>query len=436
MDKVESTAPAVTPTTSKIGRYVIGIFLLAAFGAGIEVGQAITHSSATLSEVFGPAATNTVKIINKNAKGTASKNVDFSQFWDVWSKIQEKSVKRPIDEKQMYYGAVSGLVASLGDPYSVFFTPQVATEFQEELAGSFSGIGAEVGAKDGRVVVVAPLPDSPAERADVRAGDFINSVDGKATAGLTVDEVVKQIRGPQGTSVTLVVERTDVKEPIKIVLKREKIELKSVLTQQLPNNVLLVTVTSFNDQTWPQFNQAISLAQSKKSQGIVVDLRNNPGGFFETAIDFASEWLDSGAVVVSERGADKTKRQDYTTTGNHRLKGIPTVVLVNGGSASASEIVAGALQDQGKAKIIGTKSFGKGSVQEYEELPDGSALKLTIALWYTPKDRSINELGITPDITIDEKLIKDEGQQSIVIRRDVSKDVFIQRALQFLKSGK
>lgn len=417
-------SPAAERSRHTIRRYIYSICVLAIFVLGIFMGRSSADTS---------TAASSSSVVNSDSKSAQA--VDFAPFWQIWNKVQTKSVHRPADEQQMFYGAIAGMVASLGDPYSVYFTPEIAKQFQEELDGTFSGIGAEVGIKDGRVVIIAPLPESPAEAAGLQAGDFINEVNDKSTEGLAVEEAVKLIRGPQATTVALLIERKG-KAPFKVLITRRTIELKSVTQQILPGDIMFMTISSFNDQTLPQFDQAIKVAQDKKIKGLIVDLRNDPGGFFDGAIAVASEWLEPKDVVVAERGKGAGDRSEFISVGTHRLRGIPTVVLINGGSASASEIVAGALQDQGKATIIGEKSFGKGSVQEYEELADGSAIKLTVALWYTPKDRSIDTSGIQPDIVIEPKKDVAGQQESYVLKKDPLKDVFVQRALQFLKTGK
>lgn len=424
----EQLSPAALRSQQYLRRFISTIIFVVVFGLGIFVGRAIPAGSASSSAT---------SVINKDAAGTVAEDVDFEPFWEVWEKVQTKFVRRPADENQMVSGAIAGMVASLGDPYSVYFTPEIAKQFQEDLDGTFSGIGAEVGMKNNRIVVVAPLPESPAEAAGLRPGDFVAQINATSTEAMSVEEAVKQIRGPEGTAVKLTVVREGKSQPLTITIIRKKIELKSVTQQILPGNIMLLTISSFNDQTIPQLDQAIQVAQFKKVKGIIVDLRNNPGGFFDSSILVASEWLEPGSVVVAERGKGDGARKEFSATGTHRLLGIPTAVLVNGGSASASEIVAGALQDHGKAKLIGEKTFGKGSVQEYEELPDGSALKLTIALWYTPKDRSINESGIQPDIVVAPKKEGEAAQlESYVARRDPMKDAAVVRALQYLASGK
>jgi carboxyl-terminal processing protease len=217
---------------------------------------------------------------------------------------------------------------------------------------------------------------------------------------------------------------------------RDKIEIKSVVADELEPGVVRIVISSFDEQTHQLFTKAVAFAQEKKAKKIILDLRNDPGGFFDGAIEVASEFLDDNQVVVAERGAGQTQRQEFVTTGAHRLHGIPLVVLINGGSASASEIVAGALQDHKVATVVGTKSFGKGSVQEYEQLPDGAALKLTVALWYTPNDRSINSEGIKPDVVVEPAKPTgkpDDVVDPLVLRKDWKRDLMIMKALEILK---
>lgn len=432
-------SPAHERARKIMRRYLFGFFVVLVFGVGVVLG----HSSdapvltAVLKKARLASDISCSPIKNRDATPAVSQSVDFNEFWSVWDTIEKKSVKRPVDEIQLYHGALAGLVGSLGDPYSVYFPPDIAEQFQEELQGSFSGIGAEVGAKDGRIVIVSALAGTPADRAGLKTADIISEIDSKSTAGLTVDEAVKRIRGPEGTTVVLTIDRTQgQKAPFQVTIKRERIALQSVTHTDLPDGVMLITIKSFDEQTDKLFQDAVAAAQEKKSRGIILDLRNNPGGFFDTSISVASEWLQDAQTVVAERGAGETSRHDYTTVGSHRLYGIPTVVLVNGGTASAAEIVSGALQDHQAATIIGTKSFGKGSVQEYEQLPDGSGLKLTVALWYTPNDRSINELGITPDIALSDAQDTQTSSGDAFSKKDWTSDAAIQRALLFLRNKK
>lgn len=430
----QNPTPAQSRAKCIMHRYVFALIILGVFSVGVLLGH--SGDAPVLSAVLRKSnlASNTIcsPIANKNSKYSLPGSIDFKNFWDVWDKIQNKSVQRPVDEEKMYRGAMQGLVAALNDPYSVYFTPEIAKQFQEELQGSFSGIGAEIGSKNNNITVITPLADSPAERAGLSSGDIIISINDETAAGLSVDEAVKRIRGPEGTTVKLVVVREHTgSEPITITIKRQRIELKSVTNKILPNNTLLIQVTGFNEQTARQFEDALAVVKNKKIERIILDLRNNPGGFLDTSIAFASEWLDDNSLVVSERGNDDSTKQDYRAFGLHRLKGIPTVVLVNEGTASAAEIVAGALQDVKAATLLGTKTFGKGSVQEYEELPDGGGLKLTVALWYTPLGRSINHDGVVPDIVMEE-LKNKNPEESIFAKKDWTSDPLIQRALSLL----
>ncbi|MDO8584352.1 MAG: S41 family peptidase [bacterium] len=327
-------------------------------------------------------------------------DVEFKQFWELWSTLKSKYYEQPITDKTLFYGAMQGMAASLGDPYTDFFEPKVATEFQQSLAGKFEGIGAEIGLKGGNIQIVAPLPESPAEKAGLLAGDIILKVDKKDVTGLTIEAVVTQIRGPKGTKVTLTLARPSQKKAgFDIEITRDEIHVKSVTSKMLPDSIALITVTNFNNDTEEGFSAAVDAVLKKDPKGIILDLRNNPGGYLDMALSMAGEWMGD-AVVVKERRQGKIV-ETLKGTGRKRLAGLPTVVLVNQGSASASEIVAGALQDAGMAKLIGMKTFGKGSVQDYESFADGSAIKITIAEWLTPKERAINKVGLEPDITLD-----------------------------------
>lgn len=314
----------------------------------------------------------------------------------VLKKIQQQYVLQPVDSAKLFYGALGGLVHSLGDPYSTFFTPDAATAFKNDLDLSIEGIGAEIGYRVKRPAIIAPLPSSPAERAGLKAGDYLLTVDTRDVTSLTIDEIVGYIRGKAGSKVTMTVER-NAKE-LSFTVQRERITIASVTTRRLSGNVALVNVVSFNEETLSKFDIVVRGLLLDKPKGIILDLRNNPGGLLDVAVNLTGEFIGK-QVVVKERDAAGKERTD-TADREARLPSTPLVVLVNGGSASASEIVAGALQDDKRATIIGTKTFGKGSVQSLEPLPDGSQLKLTIARWFTPLGRTIDGTGITPDIVV------------------------------------
>lgn len=329
--------------------------------------------------------------------------VDFNEFWDVWSSIKERYVHQPVDEQEMFYGAMAGLVASLKDPHSVFLNPETNKVFQGELAGKFEGIGAELSLKKGRLVVVSPLVGSPAEAAGLKTGDVIVTVDEQDVGGLTLDEAVAKIRGPKGTKVTLGILRGAATKPSSYAITRDTITVQSVQLKWVKSpagkKLAWLKITSFNGDTAARFEEAVTQISKERPAGLVLDLRGNPGGLLEGAVSILGEWAPN-QTVVSERYADGTK-YDSTASGPGRLADLKTVVLMDGGSASAAEITAGALKDLGLAELVGTQTFGKGSVQDVIPLKDGSSLKLTIAEWLTPKGVHIDQDGITPDYAVE-----------------------------------
>lgn len=328
-----------------------------------------------------------------------SKDVNFDQFWQVWNIVKTKYVRQPISDVSMFYGSVAGMVASLGDPYSVFFEPQTAKEFSNDLAGTLEGIGAEIGIKQNVITIITPLADSPAEAAGLKPGDQIWAIDKTDTAGMAVDYAVKLIRGKSGTKVTLTVMRDDFDKPKDFTITRAQIVIKSVEWHMVEGkNIAYLRISQFSDKTTAEFDKAVKNIIGKQPKGLILDLRGNPGGYLDAAVEVAGDWIKDG-VVVYEQFTDEIK-DEYRANGKARLLNIPTIVLVNGGSASAAEILAGALQDKALAKLVGEKTFGKGSVQDYETFKDGSALKITIAEWLTPNGRNINKEGIAPDIEV------------------------------------
>lgn len=338
-------------------------------------------------------------VVGQGSKPTfTNETIDFKTFWDVWNYAKETFYKQPVSDKDLYYGALKGLLAGLKDPYSVYFDPEEAKQFNSDLNGTFVGIGAQIGIKDEKLQVIAPLENSPAERAGLRPGDWIASIDGKDTGGMSVEQAVSLIRGAEGTPVVLLISRDGLKDLKEIKIVREKIKVDSVKWKIDEHQFMTITIGEFNSDTSGLFNQAVQEALTKNVKGLIIDLRSNPGGLLTSAIDIASTWVGYDPVVIEQ---ERPKAITYNGVAAPRLASLPTVVLVDGGSASASEILAGALQDYGLAKLVGTKTFGKGSVQDYRELSDGSALKITIAEWYTPKGRSINKTGIEPDVSVE-----------------------------------
>jgi carboxyl-terminal processing protease len=389
-----STEQAERKKTIKI--IIISLVIIISFFIGLVVG--ISNSSEMESNNTGTSG----KVTNQGAKPPEylSKNVNFKLFWQVWDLIKDKYVEEDVNEVNMFYGAQMGLLASLEDPYSVFLVPEIAENFNEELKGKFEGIGAEIAIKKDRLTIVAPLPESPAEKAGLRAGDKVLAIDDLDTSGMSLARAVNLIRGDKGTEVVLTVMHKDGNQE-KIVVIRDKIQYASVKYKLLEDDTIgYIQVSYFNEDTEGLFNEAVNNMVNKNIDKIILDLRNNPGGFLSTAISMANNWIEDG-VIVKEKSRDATKNKSFSASGQAKFKDKKTVVLVNGGSASASEIVSGALQDYGLATIIGETTFGKGSVQDLTELSDGSSVKLTIAKWYTPNDRSINLEGIIPDVKIE-----------------------------------
>ena len=342
-------------------------------------------------------------ILNKyetNNRDNASSDVDFNLFWDVWDTVKSKYVDSDqLKEKEMFYGALRGLVASTGDPYTVFMNPVISKDFADDLKGTFEGIGAEVGIKGNILTIIAPLTDMPAQKAGLRSGDKILAIDGEDTSNFTLDGAVNKIRGEEGTNVVLTIWREGFEETTDFTVIRDKIIVKSVKWAMNDDNMMVIEISHFNSDTKDLFGRAVQDIIKENPKGIILDLRNDPGGYLDTAIEIASEWIENDIVVI-EKFSEENKNE-YLSRGRARLKDFKTVVLVNQGSASASEIVAGALKDHELATIVGMQTFGKGSVQELVNLKDGSSVKITVAKWLTPNGTSISEEGIKPDEEVD-----------------------------------
>jgi carboxyl-terminal processing protease len=408
---MSSSFPKKSPSKALVVLFCF-LFLILSFSGGYFIGE--SHAARTIVPAGEARVTG-----QGSVSAALEKDIDFNDFWDIWNLTKEKFYKQPVSDKDLYYGALKGLVSGLDDPYSAYFDPKEAKAFMEDLNASFVGIGAHIGIKEDKLTVVAPLEDSPAEKAGVQSGDWIVTIDEVETSGMSVEEAVSKIRGEDGTQVVLQISRKglDALKEIKII--RQKITVDSVKTKIEEGNIMTISISTFNGDTTPLFYRAVQDALSKNVKGIIVDLRSNPGGLLTAAVNVSSAWVGYD-LIVSETG--KTTKNSFNGVTAPRLNGIPTVVLVDGGSASASEIVAGALQDYKYATLIGTKTFGKGSVQDYQELPDGSAIKITTAEWFTPNGRNINKTGIEPDILVEfdvEAFKKNEHDNQKQTARDV-----------------
>jgi carboxyl-terminal processing protease len=347
------------------------------------------------------------------------RQIVFPTFWEAWDTLHNKYIGE-IDQQDLFYGSVSGMVKAAGDPYTVFSDPQDTKQFEETIEGSFSGIGVEIGIRGGALTVIAPLEGSPAQEAGIREGDIVVAVDEEPiTVDMTLDDAVSRIRGKRGTEVVLTVIRKDAQTTEDITVRRDIIDIESVKLN-IEDAVAHVNISSFNGDTSAQFTKAARQIVSSQAKGIILDVRNNPGGYLQTSVEIASRFLPEEMLVVSERGQKTT---EYKAEGNTLLQGIPMVILVNEGSASASEILAGALRDQQQIPLIGTKTFGKGSVQELIKLSDGSSIRVTVAKWYTPSGHNIHENGLEPDIEVEQNYDTEEDEPLIKAKEELQKRI-------------
>lgn len=336
-----------------------------------------------------------------NMDSDGAEHVDFEPFWETWNLINERYAGTTVSSQDKVWGAIEGLANSLGDPYTVFLPPEESEEFAELVTSTFGGVGMEIGKEDNVLVVIAPLKDTPAERAGVRPGDAILEIDETSTHDMSVDEAVSLIRGEPGTSVVLSVMSKNGSEPRDVTIVRDEIIIPALDTELRDDGIFVISLYSFDTQTIADFREAMQEFAAARTDKLILDLRGNPGGFLDAAIAVASYFVPEGDVIVREQSDGKGEivhRSKGYTTFNRPLN---MIVLVDGGSASASEIVAGALQENDIATLVGEQTFGKGSVQELIPITLDTSLKLTIAQWLTPDNNSISEGGLTPDVEIE-----------------------------------
>ncbi len=377
------------------------------------------------------------KVINQ-APPAGSESIDFKLFWQTWDLISEKYIdKTALDPQKLYYGAIQGMVAAIGDPYTVFLPPQAQKVTKEQLSGEFDGVGIQLGySKDKRLVVIAPLKGTPADKAGVKPGDLILKIDDKDTTSLSLPEAVSLIRGNKGSSVKLNLLAESDSKPRDVLLTRDTITVKSVAvetkqtkpapttnvssgttpsssgnqadktpsdenskTTKSGKSVAYIRLSSFGEKTKTEWDSAVSDALAKAPQGIIIDVRNNPGGFLDAAVYIASEFLDGGTVVIQQDYQGQKVIQSVLRAG--KMLKLPLVILINKGSASASEILAGAIQDRKRGTLVGDQSFGKGTIQSAEDLPQGTGIHITTAKWLTPNERWIHTVGLTPDVKVE-----------------------------------
>lgn len=382
-------------------RSFVGAFVLVllAFLAGVQVGA---HGVNPIDTVMG---------IEHKEPQLATTTADFAPFWKAWTALNEKwavtkSSSTPPTDQEKVWGAIQGLAASYGDPYTVFFPPQQSKSFNEAVKGEFGGVGMEVAIKDDILTVVSPLKDTPSYKAGLKAGDRIIKIDGHNTSEMTIETAVSKMHGDVGTKVVLTINRESEKKIFDVEIVRAVIKIPTIETE-MKDGVFIIKFYSFTAESPQLFKNAILEFSKQQTDKMIIDLRGNPGGYLESAVEVASFFLPEGQVIVRESG-NRARSEDklYRSNGYNVFNNLKLVILVNGGSASASEILAGALHEHGKAKLVGEKTFGKGSVQELIPITDDTSLKVTIARWLTPNGLSISDGGITPDYVV--KLTEDD----------------------------
>lgn len=366
------------------------------------------------------------KVVNaKDETEQKVTDVDFTPFWKAWNLLNEKYVPasttaQTTSNQEKVWGAIKGLTNSLNDPYTVFFPPVESKLFESDIRGNFEGIGMEIVAQDGAITVIAPLKDSPAERAGLMAGDRIIKIEDKETTSLTTEDAAQIIRGPKGTPVTLTVFRNGVKEPFDLEVIRDVIDIPTINAKLLPNGIFLIELYSFSAQSPNLFRAALREFILSGSDKLILDLRGNPGGYLEAAIDMVSWFLPPSKVIVREDFGQGSEGKVYRSKGYDIFNdNLNFVILVDKGSASASEILAGSLAEHHRAILVGDRTFGKGSVQELVEITPDTSIKITIARWLTPNGVSISEKGIKPDYLVSLSAADREAQRDLQLEKAV-----------------
>jgi carboxyl-terminal processing protease len=387
------------------------ILLVGMFSSGLLIGWAFPIGSGRgISGLLNPSATTST---SSSDSGTPTDlQTLFEPFWQTWQVVHDDYVDQPVDDTNLMQGAIRGMLDSLGDPHTSYMSPEEYKLEEQVLQGEYQGIGAYIDTTGEYVMIVSLIPGMPAEKAGVKAGDLIIGIDGEDMTGIPGDVVHSKIVGPAGTEVTLTIRREGLDEPLDVTITRARITVASVESEMLEDNLAYLRINIFGDDTNKELRTQISKLLKNNPRGMILDLRGNGGGYLDTAIEVVSEFIDKGVVVYEEYGDGS--RQPYNVQSGGLATGIPLVVLVDGGTASASEITAGAIQDYGRGKIVGTTTYGKGSVQTWLPLVDDQgAIRVTIARWLTPDGRQINEVGIQPDVVVE------FTEQDITDKKDV-----------------
>lgn len=373
------------------------IFLAGSFSGGFIVGWSLPDSSKTNTGISLPG------LLPEKTVPAESAAIEklFEPFWQTWDIVHDQYVEQPVDETKMMQGAISGMLESLDDPHTSYMDPDQYRQQNMPLQGEYEGIGAWVDITGEYLKIISPMPDSPAEKAGLKPEDQVIAINGEDMTGIDGNLVLRRILGPAGTSVTLTIQRTGMEKPFDVTIERQKIIVPSLDGEMLDNDIAYIQLFTFGETTTRDLHNKLKELMAQNPKGLIFDLRNNGGGYLSTAIDVVSEFLPADKIAMYEESGDGT-RQSFLTKGKGLAADIPLVILINEGTASASEITAGAIQDYKRGQLVGTKTYGKGSVQNWIPLDnDQGAVRVTIARWLTPNERQINEIGLTPDFTVE-----------------------------------
>jgi len=381
-----------------LGLFVAVILLAGAFAGGFLAGNLLPTTPLRGLNDLLPSSPSAPP--DEQPATPAELQTLFAPFWEAWNIVHEQYVDQPVDDVALMQGAIRGMMDALGDKQTFYMEPLVYQTETSSLQGEYEGIGAYVDTDGDYLTIVSPIAGSPADLAGIRPGDKVIAIDGEDMTGVAPEEARLKVLGPEGSKVALTVEREGESEPLEFVITRARINIKSAEGEMLENEIAYIDINTFGDNTTAELRSTLDTLLAENPKGIIIDLRNNPGGYLHTSVEVVSEFLEKGTVLFEEYG--NGKRDVYNASGDGRATDLPIVVLVNEGSASASEIVAGALQDYGRAKLVGVQSYGKGSVQNWVPLSnEQGAARVTIAKWLTPKERAIDGVGLTPDFIVE-----------------------------------
>lgn len=382
-----------------LASFVAIILLAGAFSGGFIAGQFLPASGQIpiLNDIIPPPST-----VTPDQQSTTPSDLQtlFAPFWEAWNIVHEQYVNQPVDDLALMQGAIRGMMQALGDEQTFYMDPEMYQTETLSLQGEYEGIGAYVDLEGEYLTIVSPIAGSPAELAGLHPGDKVIAIDGEDMTGVPPEQARLKVLGPEGTKVTLTIRREGESGPLEFVITRARITIRSAEGEMLENDIAYVDINTFGDRTTRELRTALKNLMAQNPKGLIIDLRNNPGGYLSTSIEVSSEFIEDGVIMYEQYGDGR--RDTYEALGNGQATDIPIVVLINQGSASASEIVAGALQDYGRATLVGMQTFGKGSVQNWQPLSNNQgAARVTIAKWLTPHERAIDKVGLAPDVLVE-----------------------------------